>query len=159
MSKAATAKDIRFHPIRINHRDELWTLAIRSKSHWNYPAEYFEETKPLLKLSALQIGQGWGEIAATTDRWAGYYFILPSFGECQLEHLWVDPDFLGQGVGSRLLDKAIESVKNAGFHDTLRVYSDPGAEAFYLKRGFKRVGEVPPKVEGGPRLPELVLKV
>lgn len=159
MPKAATAPDIRFYPIRINHRDDLWALAIRSKAYWKYPAAYFEEAKPLLKLSALQIGQGWGEIAATPDQWLGYYFILPSFGECQLEHLWVDPDYIGTGVGKKLLRQAIESVRKAGFHDTIRVHSDPDAEGFYLKQGFRRVGEVPSKVEGGPRLPELILKI
>ncbi|MBS1960260.1 MAG: GNAT family N-acetyltransferase [Bdellovibrionales bacterium] len=152
-------KETKFYPIRITHRDQLWELALRSKAHWKYPVQYLEAARDGLKLSALQIGQGWGEIAATPGQWLGYYFILPSFSHCQLEHLWVEPDWIGKGVGGKLLEQAIQSVKNAGFHDTIQVYSDPDAEGFYLKYGFKRVGEVPSKVENGPMFPSLVLKV
>lgn len=150
---------MKFYPIRITHRDQLWELAFRSKAHWKYPIQFLEASRDHLKLSALQIGQGWGEIAATPEQWLGYYFILPSLSHCQLEHLWVEPDWIGKGVGSKLLEQAIKSVKNAGFHDKIQVYSDRNAEAFYLKHGFKRIGEVPSEIEGAPNLPSLQLKV
>lgn len=151
---------IQFYPIRIAHRDQLWELAFRSKAYWQYPMAYLEAAREHLKLTALQIGEGWGEIAVDSqNRWLGYYFILPKAFECQLEHLWVEPDFIRKGIGQKLLDQAIQSVKRAGFLDTIRVFSDPKAEGFYLKNGFIRVGEKPSKVEGGPSHPELVLKV
>lgn len=152
---------MQFYPIRINHRDQLWELAFRSKSFWKYPPEYLAAAREHLKLSALQIGEGWGEIATDAKQcWLGYYFILPKPLECQLEHLWVEPEFIGKGVGQKLLERAILSIKNAGFHDAVRVYSDPKAEGFYLKHGFKKEGEIQSsKVEGGPSLSNLFLKI
>lgn len=151
---------MQFYPIRINHRDELWELAIRSKSHWKYPPEYLVAVRDQLKISAIQIGEGWGEIAVDhKQRWLGYYFILPKAFECYLEHLWVEPEYIGKGLGRGLLNQAIRSVKNAGFYDTIRVHSDPQAEGFFLKNGFKKQGEVPSKVEGGAPLANLQLNV
>ena len=54
-----------------------------------------------------------------------------------IEELCVDPDFQGQGIGTRLLKLVEEDVKKKGFHGIfLQTDSDKPAFKFYEKNGF-----------------------
>ena len=63
---------------------------------------------------------------------------------------------IGSGVGAALMTHATAEAKRHGA-TTLRIESDPNAEAFYLRMGAKRVGEVPSGTEPGRLLPLLQL--
>ncbi|WP_338667987.1 GNAT family N-acetyltransferase [Pseudodesulfovibrio methanolicus] len=58
--------------------------------------------------------------------------------EDYVDHLWVRPEFMGQGVGSALLDHAVERAREAGFGrltlDCLE--KNVKALAFYRAKGF-----------------------
>lgn len=55
-----------------------------------------------------------------------------------VDHLWVRPEFMGQGVGSALLDHAVDRARAAGFDkltlDCLQL--NEKALAFYQAKGF-----------------------
>ena len=55
-----------------------------------------------------------------------------------VDHLWVRPEFMGQGVGSALLDHAVERAAQAGFERlTLDCFQlNEKALAFYRAKGF-----------------------
>jgi putative acetyltransferase len=55
-----------------------------------------------------------------------------------VDHLWVRPEFMGQGVGSALLDHAVDRARRAGFDRlTLDCFEkNEKALAFYRARGF-----------------------
>jgi len=57
----------------------------------------------------------------------------------ELDALYVDPAYIGTGVGRLLLEHASNSVLNLG-GCILRIQSDPNAEGFYLARGAERIG-------------------
>jgi GNAT superfamily N-acetyltransferase len=65
------------------------------------------------------------------------------------------PGRIGDGVGTALLEAACAAAAGRGAR-TLGVASDPGAEGFYLRRGARRIGEVPSR-PAGRRLPLLRL--
>jgi len=83
---------------------------------------------------------------------AGY----PNRGELLM--LFVDPPAIGRGVGRALLDDALRYAARLGW-SALRVESDPGAEAFYVAQGARRVGTVPSGSVAGRELPLLELSV
>lgn len=57
-----------------------------------------------------------------------------------IEELCVDPDFQGQGIGSRLLKLVEEEIKQKGFHGIfLQTDSDKPAFKFYTKNGFNNL--------------------
>ncbi len=58
-----------------------------------------------------------------------------------LHGLYVDPDRQRAGVGSRLLDAAVNAAREQGF-DGLLVKAQPAAEVFFLARGLERVPAV-----------------
>ncbi len=65
----------------------------------------------------------------------------------ELDHLWVDPQHIGTGVGKLLFDHAAHTARLLG-GSVLIIVSDPHAEGFYLRMGARRVDEVPSKPEG-----------
>lgn len=67
-----------------------------------------------------------------------------------VEALFIDPDARGKGLGTRLLDKAWE-LQQPG--TKLRVdvnEQNPAALAFYLARGFRRIGRSETDAAGKP---------
>lgn len=79
----------------------------------------------------------------------------PPTGE--LTDLFVDPLWIGQGTGTRLLRHAQKQARGIGF-DLLTIDSDPYAEAFYLSAGATRAGEIPSGSIPGRLLPRLELR-
>ncbi|MEZ7196769.1 GNAT family N-acetyltransferase [Pseudodesulfovibrio karagichevae] len=58
--------------------------------------------------------------------------------EDYVDHLWVRPEFMGRGVGSALLDHAVDRARRAGF-DRLTLdclARNEKALAFYRAKGF-----------------------
>lgn len=62
----------------------------------------------------------------------------------ELKQLYGDPDVLGQGLGARLMDWALDEARRRGADEVqLSVWSEnPGAQRFYARYGFVKVGEV-----------------
>ena len=59
-----------------------------------------------------------------------------------LEHLWVHPDYMGQGLGRALLSHALQHLAAIGTA-TLHIDADPHAEGFYRRCGATTVGATP----------------
>ena len=58
-----------------------------------------------------------------------------------LEHLWVLPPFMRQGVGGALFRHAMNKARELGCV-SVKIESDPFAEPFYLRMGCERTGEL-----------------
>ena len=77
----------------------------------------------------------------------GFYAISKDKDRAWLEHLWVLPEFIGQGFGKMLFQHAIERCKELGA-GTLEIESDPNAQGFYEHMGALKVGENIGEVDG-----------
>jgi ribosomal protein S18 acetylase RimI-like enzyme len=62
-------------------------------------------------------------------------------GGATIESLYVSPAAAGLGVGSSLLTHAEQEIRDAG-GSIAHLDASPNAEAFYTRRGYRRVGEV-----------------
>jgi GNAT superfamily N-acetyltransferase len=97
-------------------------------------------------------------VAERAGRVAGFYAVAGQPPEAELAFLFVDPEFIGTGVGRALLEHGLGVAAELGFR-TLRVESDPFAEPFYLAMGAVRVGEAASGSVSGRTLPVLYLAV
>lgn len=88
-----------------------------------------------------------GFVLEVDGRIAGYAIVLPArrsedaeLGE--LASLYVDPPAQGAGVGTALLARAEEALRERGFTEAMaRVYADNGhGRAFYERRGWTTDG-------------------
>ena len=136
--------------------EALSQLAFRSKARWNYPAEWLDEWRPQLAITPGLLREQLVFVARGDRNDAiGFYGLLVEGRRASLEHLWVDPQYLGQGVGSALFEHATIEATARGC-EVLEIDSDPHAEAFYLRLGAVRRSMISAPVRGVDRkLPRL----
>jgi GNAT superfamily N-acetyltransferase len=128
---------------------------MRSKAVWGYPDAFIEACRPVLTVRAEAIEAGLVQVVDADGVIGGFYALRKLSGErCELDLLFVEPDFIGQGLGARLYRHALVEAGRLGW-TSLEIESDPGAEAFYLRMGARRVGTRASTVEPGRELPVL----
>lgn len=135
---------------------ELTRISRAAKGHWGYPEEWLRLWEEDLTFQPGYIRANPVYKAVLEGIAAGVYGLSNLASRPELEHLWVDPPWLGRGIGRRLLQHARRTAWRLGI-PSLRISSDPHAEGFYLKMGAQRVGEVPTLIPGRT-LPLLILE-
>lgn len=133
----------------------LNALIMRSKLHWGYAVDVGEAYRLALSLGADTIERNHVVCAEVDGRLAGVAQVIArADGDAELEHLFVEPAFIGQGVGRRLWQRAVELARS--LEATALVFdSDPHARAFYERQGAVVVGEHESTVIVGVRIPRL----
>ena len=120
----------------------LTGLAIRAKSHWGYSRDFIDACRNELTYDTADIADERFRfcVCSYDDQMVGFHAIefLPP-GVCELEALFVEPEFIGRGFGRRLLEHAIGLAKESGA-GRLIIQADPHAESFYLAAGAVRTG-------------------
>jgi GNAT superfamily N-acetyltransferase len=149
--------------IRASHRGEaalLSELALRSKSHWGYGADFLDACREELRLRSDDLDRFVVRVAENDDgSIAGFYAIGEADDdEAEVRFFFVDLPFIGLGIGRRLFDDLVEIARETGLR-TLRIDADPGAAAFYERMGAERAGEVPSGSVPGRSLPRYRLQV
>lgn len=137
---------------KVSELTELTELAVRSKSHWNYHPEYITSYRKYFTLTPetsarLRIRTVKANLNGSPSKplgWSG--FILE---EPYLEHLWIDPKYIGSGLGSLLWSDLIKFAKKSKV-TTFQLMSDPYAVPFYEKLGCQDLGPMPSRIENGP---------
>ncbi len=132
----------------------LSDLALRSKSHWGYDADFLEACRAELTVAEDYIRDAPVFVLEEDGRVVGFYGLREQGTELELLYLFVDPAAIGSGHGRRLWAHAVETAARLGFQ-TITIESDPYAERFYLAMGARRVGEVSSSLLPGRTLPLL----
>ncbi|AET69898.1 putative acetyltransferase [Desulfosporosinus orientis DSM 765] len=149
---------ITIRPARDNENDALTNISFTSKNYWNYPQEYFDVWRRELTITSDYINTNIVFVAEVDEIVAGYFSIAEvkeDFFTGQvmikkgfwLEHLFILPEFIGQGIGTDLMFKAKNICAQMKI-DRLYIFSDPNAKGFYDKLGAKYIGESPSSIEG-----------
>lgn len=138
------------------HEASLLTeLALRSKGHWGYDAEFLEDCRADLTITPEYIAAHPVFVIEENESIVGFYSLEEqSDADVELMHLFVEPAAIGGGHGKRLWTHAVKTARQLGFQE-LVIGSDPQAEAFYKAMGARRVGEVASIVRVGRMLPLL----
>jgi GNAT superfamily N-acetyltransferase len=145
-------------PARPEEAAAISTLALRSKGHWGYDAEFLAACREDLTIRP-EWCDGLRLVVAEQDGvLLGYARVAgePPVGE--LAGLFVDPVAIGRGVGGLLLRHAVRIAAGLGM-TALEIDSDPNAEPFYRHAGAVRTGESQSTVDPGRLLPRLELAV
>jgi GNAT superfamily N-acetyltransferase len=90
---------------------------------------------------------------------AGFYALVGEGLRIELEHLWVLPERMGEGVGPALFEHALRTAASLGA-EVVGIEADPNAEGFYKRMGASHVGEIVYEIDGRERvLPLLAMYV
>ena len=139
--------------------DVLTAAAHESKQTWGYPLAWIESWKDQLTLTPEYIRRHEVYAGRVGARLAGFYALVDQNGHWWLDHFWVRPAYLRQGIGRRLFADAVDRIRHSR-PGRLIIDSDPHAEAFYLRMGCRRIGAIPANMPGVERsLPRLVYQV
>lgn len=139
--------------------DALTAAAHESKQTWGYPRAWIESWSDQLTLTPEYIRRHEVYTGRVEAKLAGFYALADHDRQWCLDHFWVRPAYLRQGVGRRLFADAVDRIRHTR-PGRLVIDSDPHAEAFYLRMGCTRIGAVPANMPGVERsLPRLVFQV
>jgi GNAT superfamily N-acetyltransferase len=127
---------------RIQEAEELSELAFRSKCYWGYDQEFMESCRDDLTYTPAKIAsrdynfQVYENDARVVALYALHHI---QTGVAELEAFFVDPPYIGNGIGTRLLEHA-KLTANAQGVNRLIIQSDPYAQEFYLLMGARAIG-------------------
>ncbi|MEM7561621.1 MAG: GNAT family N-acetyltransferase [Pseudomonadota bacterium] len=115
----------------------LSRLAIRSKAYWGYSSEFMNACIDELTVtrSYIEHFDFHYQVAVSEETIVGFYALENFSGdEIELGALFVDPDYIGKGVGQALIENAKKHAIDLGARQ-LNIQGDPNAERFYRAAG------------------------
>lgn len=117
---------------------ELTEIAVSAKGHWGYSAAQIQQWRPaFLTITPAYIAANPVWVAVDDSaQLAGFVALELHHPQPVLEHLWVRPAYIGQGIGRRLFLHAAATVTELIFT------SDPNADTFYQRIGAQVIGQV-----------------
>jgi len=137
----------------------LTQLAHVAKRHWGYPESWIEHWKADLTITSDFIADNEVFVAIIDDEITGCCALVISDSLAELEHMWIKPDLIGNGVGRALFAHVIARAAELNL-SALEISADPNAEGFYERMGASRIGEVRADIDGQTRLlPRMRLKL
>ena len=115
----------------------LSEIAMISKSFWGYTKQQLDSLVDDLTVSEKLILETHTFNFLVEDKIVGFYILnQQQNNNCELEMLFVLPNFIGKGIGKQLLQHAFKKAKNLKVK-TVALLADPNAVAFYTSQGFK----------------------
>ena len=141
---------------RPEEADALRALAHRSKAHWPYSDAFLEAVRPLLELDARDIASSDVWVLEVDDLPVGWHRVTLHGPRAELEDLWVEPGWIGTGLGRVLFEHAA-GIARANGATRLEWDADPYAEGFYRAMGGEEIGRSPSAAVEGRTLPRMRL--
>ena len=143
--------DIQIRRSKPDEADTLTSIAHAAKRHWNYPEKWIEFWRADLTITADFIAKHEVYVGVVDGTIAGCCALVVSASLAELEHMWIDPQRIGNGVGRALFEYTKERARQLGLPE-LELSADPHAEGFYERMGARRIGEIQADMDGQPRV-------
>lgn len=145
-------------PARAAEAESLSDLALRSKAHWGYDAEFLDACRDELTVAADGVERRRSMVADRDGHILGFTTLEGEPPKGVLGMLFVDPKAIGQGIGRLLFEHTIAAGRELGFAQ-ITIDADPNAGPFYRAMGAVRVGNVPSGSIAGRVLPQMVVTI
>ncbi|MFL6590254.1 MAG: GNAT family N-acetyltransferase [Chthoniobacterales bacterium] len=130
--------------------EALTHIAHAAKRHWGYPETWIAAWRDILTMNPEFIVGNISYCAIEADGAVGFYVLTTESDGLHLDHLWVQPEAMGRGIGRALFEHAAAQARKSGF-DSIKIEADPNAEEFYQRMGARRTGTRKSEVEGTRR--------
>ena len=143
--------DIQIRRAQPDEAAVLTEIAHAAKRHWGYPENWIEHWQDDLTITPDFIATNEMYVAINGEEIAGCCALVMRDSLAELEHMWIRPAHMGNGVGRALFQQIVgraAQLKATG----LELSADPNAEGFYKRMGAARIGEVRSEIEGQPRV-------
>jgi len=119
----------------------LSIIAVQAKAHWGYAKEQLDLwAREFLQVSPNYITGHHVWVACMNAVPVGFAGVGIHEAEAELDHLWILPPYIGQGVGRQLFLYSTKRMNELGYPELIFT-SDPHADGFYRKLGAESIGE------------------
>jgi GNAT superfamily N-acetyltransferase len=125
-------------------------IAFAAKRHWGYSERWIQRWKNVLTIQPEFVARNETYVAFLDGQAVGFYALVHRKGRASLEHLWVLPSAMRQGIGRTLFHHAVQRAKALAVK-AIEIESDPNAEKFYEKMGARHVSANVTELEGQSR--------
>ena len=132
----------------------LSDLALRSKAHWGYDADFLAACRAELTVDPADVQRLRVTLAEESGEVVGFYALGGGPPEGELSLFFVEPARICTGIGTLLWQDCLATAARIGL-SRIRIESDPFAEGFYTGMGATRVGDVQSQSIPDRRLPLL----
>lgn len=137
---------------------ELTELSFASKAYWNYPQGYYQRWQQELTITADYIETHGVYVCISGHRICGYYSLVELREDLHtagivlgagiwLEHMFVDPEYIGETIGTGMFKHMCRVVEGRG-GTIVHLLADPHSRRFYEKMGCSYVEEYPSSIPG-----------
>ena len=127
---------------KASDHNTLTHLTRRSKAYWGYSTEQIQKWAKELTITPSYITDNLVYKLIQDKKIIGYYSLIQIDPQTiELDNLFIHPNVIGKGMGSLLLQDAINRSKD-GAYTRMKLYADPHATDFYLKKGFEVIGQL-----------------
>jgi maltose O-acetyltransferase len=149
---------IEFREANTSDAKRLTAIAFAAKLYWNYPKEYYEIWHDEMTITEAYILNNQVYIAVCSDEILGFSSVVevinPSYVNdvyikkgFWLDHLFIDPQYLNKGIGTKLIEYTQKYCREKGILELL-IFSEPLARGFYEKNGAKFMYETLTSIQG-----------
>ncbi|TAG06081.1 MAG: GNAT family N-acetyltransferase [Betaproteobacteria bacterium] len=145
-------------PARSHEAELLSSIAWDAKAAWGYAPAQLAAWRDALTIRAESIVRLPTYVSCEQDEVSGFCQFNTLVDPVELDHLWIRPESMRQGVGRALLLHSLAILRNAGVSEVL-IDSEPNAASFYLALGARQVDAIPAPLDDDPQRmrPQLML--
>jgi GNAT superfamily N-acetyltransferase len=145
-------------PAAADEASVLTSLALESKRYWGYPEHWIKHWESDLTISSDFIHDNHVYVAEENGQIQGFYALIVTGNQAELDHMWVKPALVGTGIGKELFLDAMERAAALKVI-AIEISSDPNAAGFYRRMGATEIGEIDASFDGVTRkLPRLKIE-
>ena len=149
--------DISIRPARPQEGDRLREIAVAAKAHWGYDEDWVRGWAAQGDFSQEALAARPVLVADLGGRAIGFATLIAQGDVCVLDDLWMDPDWIGRGIGTRLFEACAERARDLGAK-RLEWEAEPNAVGFYQRMGGRYLRESAP-TELGRTIPVMGLEL
>jgi ribosomal protein S18 acetylase RimI-like enzyme len=136
------ATNISIRQARSTEARVLSGIAMAAKKSWGYPDHWLDLWGDMLNITPDFIENNHVWVATTTGNTiVGFVAISIADDIAEVEHLWIQPQAMRQGIGNALFRHCLDHCTTHNLK-MIRIESDPNARGFYEKFGAKPAGQV-----------------
>jgi GNAT superfamily N-acetyltransferase len=132
--------NVEIRAARVDDGARLKQIAIAAKGHWGYDPAKVRDWANQGDFTPERLGELIVFVADADGAAIGWASLIPKGEVGWLEDLWIDPAWIGNGVGTELFRRAAEHAKSLGAR-RLEWEAEPNAIGFYEKMGGRYVRE------------------
>lgn len=136
---------VQLRPPHLDEGERLREIAIASKSYWGYDLGRVRQWAAMGDFSPEGLGRKEIWVAEVNGEAVGWAALIPQGEVCWLDDLWIQPEWIGKGIGTRLFRQTAERGTQLGAKE-MEWEAERHAIGFYEKIGGRYLRDGKPGV-------------